>query len=81
MREGMGRFKVHFKVVMDCTEYVEGDNLYEVYSRVTNGELEQIPLDQITKIEYLEYQVHSVGMLDNNGVQIPYAYLGLDKEK
>ena len=71
----MGRFKVHFKAVADCIEYVEGENLYEVYNRVTNGELEQIPLDDIAEVEYSEYRVYSVSMLDNNGVQIPHAYL------
>ena len=49
--------------------------MYEVYNRVTNGELEQIPLDDIAEVEYSEYRVYSVSMLDNNGVQIPHAYL------
>ena len=35
----MSRFSVHYQIVMDCTEYLEGDNMYEVYDRVNNGEL------------------------------------------
>ena len=29
----MTKFSVHFQIIMDCTEYVEGDSLYEVYDR------------------------------------------------
>lgn len=76
----MTRFSVHFQVVMDCTEYIEGDSLYEVYDRVTKqGELEQIPHDLIDEVEFKEYRVWSVGRLDDNGVTVDW--IGTDREK
>ena len=76
----MTRFSVHFQVVMDCTEYIEGDSLYEVYDRVTKqGELEQIPHDLIDEVEFKEYRVWSVGRLDDNGVTGDW--IGTDREK
>ena len=76
----MTRFSVHFQVVMDCTEYIEGDSLYEVYDRVTKqGELEQIPHDLIDEVEFKEYRVWSVGRLDDSGVTVDW--IGTDKEK
>ena len=76
----MTRFSVHFQVVMDCTEYIEGDSLYEVYDRVTKqGELEQIPHDLIDEVEFKEYRVWSVGRLDDNGVTVDW--IGTDSEK
>ena len=65
---------------MDCTEYIEGDSLYEVYDRVTKqGELEQIPHDLIDEVEFKEYRVWSVGRLDDNGVTVDW--IGTDREK
>jgi len=65
---------------MDCTEYIEGDSLYEVYDRVTKqGELEQIPHDLIDEVEFKEYRVWSVGRLDDSGVTVDW--IGTDKEK
>ena len=76
----MTRFSVHFQVVMDCTEYIEGDSLYEVYDRVTKqGELEQIPHDLIDEVEFKEYKVWSVGKLDDSGVTVDW--IGTDREK
>ena len=76
----MTRFSVHFQVVMDCTEYIEGDSLYEVYDRVTKqGELEQIPHDLIDEVEFKEYRVWSVGRLDDSGVTVDW--IGTDREK
>ena len=76
----MTRFSVHFQVVMDCTEYIEGDSLYEVYDRVTKqGELEQIPHDLIDEVEFKEYKVWSVGRLDDSGVTVDW--IGTDREK
>ena len=76
----MTRFAVHFQIVMDCTEYIEGDSLYEVYDRVTKqGELEQIPHDLIDEVEFKEYRVWSVGRLDDNGVTVDW--IGTDREK
>ena len=76
----MTRFSVHFQVVMDCTEYIEGDSLYEVYDRVTKqGELEQIPHDLIDEVEFKEYRVWSVGRLDDSGVTVEW--IGTDREK
>jgi len=44
-------YSVHFQIVMDCTEYIKGDSLVEVYNRVTkDGELEQIPHDLIDEV-------------------------------
>ena len=76
----MTRFSVHFQVVMDCTEYIEGDSLYEVYDRVTKqGELELIPHDLIDEVEFKEYRVWSVGRLDDSGVTVDW--IGTDREK
>ena len=76
----MTRFAVHFQIVMDCTEYIEGDSLYEVYDRVTKqGELEQIPHDLIDEVEYMGYKVSSVNRLDKNGATTDW--IGTDKEK
>ena len=76
----MTRFAVHFQIVMDCTEYIEGDSLYEVYDRVTKqGELEQIPHDLIDEVEFKEYRVWSVGRLDDSGVTVDW--IGTDREK
>ena len=71
-------YSVHFQIVMDCTEYIEGDNLYEVYDRVTeHGELEQIPLDQIDEVESMQYKVWSVGRNEGDITE----WIGTDKEK
>ena len=76
----MTRFAVHFQIVMDCTEYIEGDSMVEVYERVTKlGELEQIPHDLIDEVEFKEYRVWSVGRLDDNGVTVDW--IGTDREK
>ena len=68
----MTRFSVHYQIVMDCTEYLEGDNMYEVYDRVNNGELEQIPLDIIAEVGSMEYKVWSVNRLSDNGAVVGY---------
>ena len=69
----MTRFSVHFQIVMDCTEYLEGDNMYEVYERVGNkGELEQIPLDIIAEVGSMKYKVWSVNRLSDNGAVVGY---------
>ena len=74
----MTKFSVHFQIVMDCTEYVEGDSLYEVYDRVTKqGELEQIPLDQIDEVESMQYKVWSVARSMGDITE----WIGTDKEK
>lgn len=74
----MTKFSVHFQVVMDCTEYIEGDDLYDVYDRVTEqGELEQIPLDQIAEVEFMQYKVWSVGRNEYGITE----WIGTDKEK
>ena len=76
----MTRFAVHFQIVMDCTEYIEGDSMVEVYERVTKlGELEQIPHDLIDEVELKEYRVWSVGRLDDSGVTVDW--IGTDREK
>ena len=76
----MTKFAVHFQIVMDCTEYVEGDSLYEVYDRGTKqGEWEQIPHDLIDEVEYMGYKVWSVNRLDKNGATTDW--IGTDKEK
>ncbi len=76
----MTRFAVHFQIVMDCTEYIEGDSMVEVYERVTKlGELEQIPHDLIDEVEFKEYRVWSVGRLDDSGVTVDW--IGTDREK
>ena len=73
----MTRYSVHFQIVMDCTEYIEGDGLYEVYDRVTNkGELEQIPHDMIDEVEFMQYKVWSVSSTEDST-----QWLGTDKEK
>ena len=74
----MTKFSVHFQIVMDCTEYVEGDSLYEVYDRVTKqGELEQIPHDLIDEVESMQYKVWSVGRNEGDIRE----WIGTDKEK
>ena len=74
----MTKFAVHFQIVMDCTEYLEGDSLYEVYDRVTKtGELEQIPHDMIDEVEFMQYKVWSVGRNDGDTTE----WIGTDKEK
>ena len=74
----MTKFAVHFQIVMDCTEYIEGDSLYEVYDRVTKkGELEQIPHDMIDEVEFMQYKVWSVGRNDGDTTE----WTGTDKEK
>ena len=76
----MTRFAVHFQIVMDCTEYIEGDSMVEVYERVTKlGELEQIPHDLIDEVELKEYRVWSVGRLDDSGGTVDW--IGTDREK
>ena len=71
-------YSVHFQIVMDCTEYIEGDSLYDVYDRVTeHGELEQIPLDQIDEVESMQYKVWSVGRNEGDITE----WIGTDKEK
>ena len=76
----MTRFAVHFQIVMDCTEYIEGDSMVEVYERVTKlGELEEIPHDLIDEVEFKEYRVWSVGRLDDSGVTVDW--IGTDREK
>ena len=74
----MTKFSVHFQIVMDCTEYIEGDSLYEVYDRVTKqGELEQIPHDLIDEVEFMQYNVWSVGRSEGGITE----WIGTDKEK
>ena len=68
----MTRFSVHFQIVMDCTEYLEGDNMYEVYDRVNSGEVEQIPHDIIAEVGSMEYKVWSVNRLSDNGAVVGY---------
>ncbi len=76
----MTRFAVHFQIVMDCTEYIEGDSMVEVYERVTKlGELEQIPHDLIDEVEFKEYKVWSVNKLNEDGGTIDW--IGTDREK
>ena len=76
----MTRFSVHFQIVMDCTEYIEGDSMVEVYERVTKqGELEQIPYDLIDEVEFKEYKVWSVNKLNEGGGTIDW--IGTDREK
>ena len=76
----MNRFAVHFQIGIDCTEYIEGDSMVEVYERVTKlGELEQIPHDLIDEVEFKEYRVWSVGRLDDSGVTVDW--IGTDREK
>ena len=73
----MTKFAVHFQIVMDCIEYVEGDSLVEVYDRVTKqGELEQIPYDLIDEVELKEYKVWSVSSTEDNT-----QWLGTEREK
>ena len=73
----MPKFAVHFQIVMDCIEYVEGDSLVEVYDRVTKqGELEQIPYDLIDEVELKEYKVWSVSSTEDNT-----QWLGTEREK
>jgi len=74
------RFAVHFQIVMDCIEYIEGDSMVEVYERVTKlGELEQIPHDLIDEVEFKEYRVWSVNKLNEDGGTIDW--IGTDREK
>ncbi len=73
----MTSFRVHFQIVMDCTEYIEGDDLYEVYDRVTSGELEQIPHDQIDEVKSMQYKVWSVARSMGDTTE----WIGTDKEK
>ena len=68
----MTRFSVHYQIVMDCTEYLEGDNMYEVYDRASNGELEQLPLDIIAEVGAMEYKIWSVNRLSDNGAVVGY---------
>ncbi len=76
----MTRFAVHFQIVMDCIEYIEGDSMVEVYERVTKlGELEQIPHDLIDEVEFKEYRVWSVNKLNEDGGTIDW--IGTDREK
>ena len=73
-------YSVHFQIVMDCTEYIKGDSLVEVYNRVTkDGELEQIPHDLIDEVEFMEYKVWSVNKLNEGGGTIDW--LGTEREK
>jgi hypothetical protein len=73
----MNKYSVHFQIVMDCTEYVEGNSLVEVYDRVTKGgELEQIPHDMIDEVEFMQYKVWSVGSTEDST-----QWLGTDREK
>ena len=76
----MTRFAVHFQIVMDCTEYIEGDSMVEVYERVTKlGELEQIPHDMIDEVTHMSYKVWSVNKLNEDGGTIDW--LGTEREK
>tara|TARA_R100000808_G_C2152345_1_gene161729 strand:- start:2656 stop:2844 length:189 start_codon:yes stop_codon:yes gene_type:complete len=62
---------------MDCTEYIKGDSLVEVYNRVTkDGELEQIPHDMIDEVESMQYKVWSV-----NSTEDSTQWLGTEREK
>ena len=73
----MTKFAVHFQIVMDCTEYIKGDSLVEVYNRVTkDGELEQIPHDMIDEVESMQYKVWSV-----NSTEDRTQWLGTEREK
>ena len=70
-------YSVHFQIVMDCTEYIKGDSLVEVYNRVTkDGELEQIPHDMIDEVESMQYKVWSV-----NSTEDSTQWLGTAREK
>ena len=70
-------YSVHFQIVMDCTEYIKGDSLVEVYNRVTkDGELEQIPHDMIDEVESMQYKVWSV-----NSTEDSTQWLGTEREK
>ena len=72
-------YSVHFQIVMDCTEYIEGDSLYEVYDRVTKkGELEQIPHDMIDEVEFMQYKVWSVGRMSDGILE---EWIGTEREK
>ena len=73
-------YSVHFQIVMDCTEYIKGDSLVEVYNRVTkDGELEQIPQDMIDEVTHMSYKVWSVNKLNESGGTIDM--IGTEREK
>ena len=73
-------YSVHFQIVMDCTEYIKGDSLVEVYNRVTkDGELEQIPHDMIDEVTHMDYKVWSVNKLNEDGGTIDM--IGTESEK